>query len=142
MELPSATDFLSPITSETSSPQRTYPIFGLVVHADTKASIADELSQVEYTVSDVRKTFGTHSSLWAFSYAVQLLQISLEFLGHLIGLMEVLKVALRPFDFFNITPALKRVDGLLSMFLFHAQQEDLGSMVLKQMSYNAKANTG
>ena len=128
--------------SESSSFQRTYAIFGLVVHANTKASIADELFQVECTVSHVPKTTRTSSSHRAFSYAVQLLQILLEFLGHLIGLMEVLKVALHPFDFFSITPVLKRVNGLLSMFLLHAQQDDLGSVVLKQMSYNTEANTG
>ena len=74
------------------------------------------------------------------AHGVDLLLFALQLLGDLVHLLQVLQVTLHPVYLARVTPLLEFLNRLFGVLLFIRKKEDLLSVVLEKMGYNAKSN--
>lgn len=109
-------------------------VFGLVVDSYAEASVADELWW------RVLSTFHERASVWCRTYSINLLLLALQLLGNLIHPLQVFQIALHPMHLARVPPFLQLLHCLFGMLFLHAKEEDLFSIMLEQVGYDAETN--
>ena len=113
--------------------RRTESINSNVVFPYTFTGVADEL---EYALIPC-----THDDCSDISYSIDLL-LAFQLLCNLVGLFKVLEVTLHPMHSAAIPILLELFLCFFCMLLLLRKQDDLGCVVLKQVSRDAESDAG